>query len=90
MALLNMLYHSLFGNQSQRKMFFKVHILYIDETCAVYGDDEAKRQANIDFIKGICEQYKFTYTIVPLEKVHDIDINQVPALDMKMCDEAMA
>ena len=43
MALLNMLYHSLFGNQSQRKMFFKVHILYIDETCAVYGDDEAKR-----------------------------------------------
>jgi hypothetical protein len=40
MAMLNMLYFSLFGNQSNRKMFFRVHILYIDECRSVYGHDE--------------------------------------------------
>lgn len=90
MALLNFLYISLFANQSTRKMFFRVHILYIDECSAVYGVDEETRLRNIQFIVDTCQRYKFTYTIVPLEQVFDIDIREVPALDMRVADEALA
>lgn len=43
MALLDMMYEALFGqnSQSQRKMFFKVHVLYIDEGRVVYDWTEA-------------------------------------------------
>mgnify|MGYP000870955143 CR=1 FL=1 len=38
MALLDLLHDSLFGtsSQTQRKLFFRVHVLYIDEGKAVY------------------------------------------------------
>jgi tRNA(Ile)-lysidine synthase TilS/MesJ len=88
MALLNMLYFSLFGNQSNRKMFFSVHILYIDEGPAVYGHSEEENKKNLDFIRQTCEKYKFTYTIIPLESIFDIELNE--ALDMKFADEATA
>jgi len=88
MALLNMLYFSLFGNQSNRKMFFSVHILYIDEGPAVYGHSAEENNKNLEFIMEICEKYKFTYTILPLESVFDIEINE--ALDMRVADEATA
>jgi hypothetical protein len=42
----------------------------------------------LEFIKEICEKYKFTYTILPLESVFDIEINE--ALDMRVADEATA
>lgn len=71
MALLNLMYQSLFGGLSQRKMFFRVHILYIDEGSAVYGWDQEKREQNIDFIIKTCQKYKFTYTIIPLEGIYD-------------------
>jgi len=74
MALLNMLYFSLFGNQSTRKMFFRVHILYIEEGSAVYQHSPETRAKSIAFIKEICEKYKFTYTIIPLERVFDLSI----------------
>ena len=86
MALLNMLYYSLFGNQSNRKMFFSVHILYIDEGPAVYGHSEEENKKNLDFIRQTCEKYKFTYTIIPLESIFDIELNET--LDMKFADEA--
>jgi hypothetical protein len=86
MALLNMLHFSLFGNQSNRKMFFRVHILYIEEGSIVYGHDEETRAKNIGFIKEICEKYKFTFTIVPLERIYDLDLEVVPGLDMRVAD----
>jgi len=41
MALLDLMYDALFGTSSntQRKMFFSVHVLYIDEA-TVYNWDE--------------------------------------------------
>lgn len=57
MALINLMYMSLFGNVSNRKMFFRVHILYIEEGSAVYGWDDEKRQKNIDFIIETCKKY---------------------------------
>ena len=54
MGMLNMLYMSLFGNQSNRKMFFRVHVLYIDESPAVYGLSEGQHAANLHLIEKVC------------------------------------
>ena len=82
MALLDLMHDSLFGttSQSQRKMFFSVHVLYIDEGQAVYGWDEEKWTAEINLIKSVCDSYKFSYTIVPIESIFDIDSD---LLDMR-------
>ena len=81
MALLNMLHYSLFGNQSNRKMFFSVHILYIEESSAVYSCSDEQRAGNIKFIADTCERYKFTYTVLPIEGVFD-----VADIDMRVAD----
>ena len=49
MAMLHFLYCCLSGNTSQKKMFFKIHVLYIDEARAVYGvsQEEADLRANL-------------------------------------------
>ncbi len=87
MALLNMLWFSLFGNQSNRKMFFRVHILYVDEGPAVYNHTPEINELNLAFIREACERYKFSYTILPLERVFDIDCDELPTLDMRIADD---
>ena len=86
MGMLNMLYMSLFGNQSNRKMFFRVHVLYIDEGPAVYGLSEEQHTANLDLIEKVCSAYKFTYTILPLEAIYDIEgpAGEAEAWDLDM------
>lgn len=87
MALLDLMHDALFGtsSQSQRKMFFKVHVLYIDEGISVYEWTPEFHQQHINMITEVCERYGFTYTIVPLETVFDVD----PAVvDMQEPDAA--
>jgi hypothetical protein len=38
------------------------------------------------FVKEVCDKYSFTYTIVPLESVFDIDLAGNAALDMRIAD----
>jgi len=48
MGLMDLMHQALFGEtQTKRKMFFKVHILYIDEGRAVYDWSEETHQKNI-------------------------------------------
>ena len=56
MALLDLMFNSLFNidTASDRKMFFKVHVLYIDEGQAVYGWTPEEHKANIDIVTGQC------------------------------------
>ena len=54
-------------------MFFKIHILYIDEAQAVFNVDDAEAKLRRDFVIDHCTKYGFTYTIVPLETVYEID-----------------
>ena len=77
MALLDLLHDSLFGtsSQTQRKMFFRVHVLYIDEGPAVYNWSDDFHNEQIELIKQICEKYEFTYSIVPIESIFDIDFD---------------
>lgn len=71
MALLHLMYDSLFGD-AQRKMFFKVHIIHIDES-AVYDWSDEERTANLNVIKAACERYGFEWTIIPIERVFELD-----------------
>lgn len=52
MALLDLMHESLFGTstQTQRKMFFKVHVLYIDEGRAVFDWGEKEHQQNLELV----------------------------------------
>jgi hypothetical protein len=70
MALLHLMYDSLFG-ETFRKMFFKVHIVHIDES-AVYDWSPEQTATNIGVIIAACERYGFEYTIIPIENVFAI------------------
>ena len=56
-------------------MFFRVHVLYIDEGQAVYNWSDDFHTEQIDLIKSICEKYEFTYSIVPIESIFDIEFD---------------
>ena len=83
MALLDLIHEALFGQTSltQRKMFFKVHVIYIDEGRAVYNWSQEFWQEHIDAMKDTVQnKYGFTLTIVPIEKIFEVDPGLV---DMK-------
>lgn len=84
MALLHMMHESLFGS-SNRKMFFKVHVLHIEESATVYGISEEQRQKNIDFIVNICKSYNFSYTVIPIEQIYSVSTE----IDLKAIDESI-
>jgi len=69
MAMLHFLYTCMAGNTSSKRMFLKVHILYIEESSSVYGSDPA---VGIDIITKACAKYGLTFTVLPLEAVFDI------------------
>ena len=76
MALLDLIHEALFGNTSltQRKMFFKVHVLYIDEGRAVYKWSDEHWQQQIQMIKETAQdKYGFTLTILPIERIFEVD-----------------
>ena len=62
-------------------MFFRVHVLYIDEGPSVYGWTEEQHRDNLQVILGACEKYEFTWTILPLESIYDT------TLDLKQPDK---
>ena len=74
MAMLHLLYNCLSGNTSAKKMFFKIHILYIDEG-SIYDQTSEKREQNRRLLIDTCNSYKFNLTIVPLESVYDINLD---------------
>jgi cytoplasmic tRNA 2-thiolation protein 2 len=70
MAMLHLMHVSLFG-EAQRKMFFKVHIIHIDDS-AVFGWDEQKTHENISIVVDACKKFGFNYTVLKIESVFDI------------------
>lgn len=73
MAMLHLLWSCLNGNKSQKKMFFKVHILYIDEAQAVFNTTEGEAEDRRNFVIQHCVNYGFTYSIVPIESAYELE-----------------
>jgi hypothetical protein len=84
MAMLHLLHNCLNGNKSTKKMFFKIHILYIDEG-TVFGWSDEQRAANRGIIEEACKQYGFNLTTVFLESVFDVELDtrNKPADDLE-------
>ena len=81
MAMLHFLYCCLNGNTSLKKMFFKIHILYIDEARGVYGATQEEADARITLVTETCQRYGFDYTILPIEKIFELQrdsLNEAP------------
>jgi len=74
MAMLHLLYNCLNGNKQAKKMFFKVHILYIDEG-TVFGWSDERREANRRLIEDACIRYGFNLSTIYLESIFDIDLS---------------
>ena len=72
MAMLHFLHCCLSGNTSQKKMFFKIHVLYIDEARAVYGVSQEEADARTTLVTGACKQYGFNYTVLPFERIYEL------------------
>lgn len=72
MAMLHLLHNCLNGNKSTKKMFFKVHILFIDEG-TIYGWTQEQRDQNRKLVEQACANYGFGITTVMLESVFDVD-----------------
>lgn len=53
-------------------MFFKVHVIYIDEGQVVYNWSKEQHEDNLKFIIETCENYQFSYSIIPIESIYDI------------------
>lgn len=54
-------------------MFFKVHILYIDEAQAVFNTTEGEAEDRRNFVIQHCVNYGFTYSIVPIESAYELE-----------------
>jgi len=74
MVLLKLMNKSLFGD-SQRKMFFKCHVVYVDESL-IYGWDAETRLSNLKIVTDFCDSVNFEYTIIPLERVYDEEFKE--------------
>lgn len=70
MAMLHNLWSCLAGNKSQKKMFFKVHVVFIDES-SIYGlqTDQTEVLRRRALVTEACERYQFDWTVIPLERI---------------------
>lgn len=56
-------------------MFFRVHVLYIDEGQSVFDWSNEFHKEQIEFVKQTCEKYSFTYSIIPIESIFDVEFD---------------
>ena len=80
MSMLEMFRQSFNESKSNRKLFFKIKILYIDDSLLLKDKDKIIEERNNRkiFLNKIMTAYKFDYQIINLEKVIDLnnkDIN---------------
>lgn len=81
MAMLHFLHCCLNGNTSQKKMFFKIHVLYIDEAKGVFGATQEQADERIALVTEACQKYGFNYTILPIERIFELtrdSLNEAP------------
>ena len=80
MGMLEMFRQSFDDSKSNKKLFFKIKILYIDDSLLLKDKEKILEERNKrkSFLNKIMTAYKFDYDIINLEKVMDLnnkDIN---------------
>ena len=82
MGMLELFHQSFNDSNSKRKLFFKIKILYIDDSILLKEKEKIieERQKRKLFLDKKMKEYKFDYDIIYLEKVmnlNDIKINLI-------------
>lgn len=69
MAMLNLFYKTFHESTTNRKLFFKLHILYIDDSLFLKEKELiiANREQRYTFLKALCAHYYFDFEIINLE-----------------------
>jgi hypothetical protein len=75
MAMLNLFNLTFNDNKSNKKLFFKLKFLYVDDSCLEIGNEESNdeiihdRIERISKLKELCEKFKFEFDFINLETV---------------------
>jgi cytoplasmic tRNA 2-thiolation protein 2 len=71
MAMLHWFYGTFNDNTSNRKQFFKLKVLYVDQSCLYYSGDALLKEREFKFnqISRICKSYGFPFDIINLEHI---------------------
>lgn len=82
MAMLHMFNSTFNDNTSQRKLFFKLKVLYVDDSFLQYSSDTLSdnienflnnRKNIIENISQLCEKYGFPFDCICLENIYQIN-----------------
>lgn len=79
MGMLDLFHQSFNDQNSSRKLFFKLKILYIDDSILLKDKEKIiqERQKRKIFLEQKMQQYKFDYDIIYLEKVMNLNENNL-------------
>jgi tRNA(Ile)-lysidine synthase TilS/MesJ len=89
MAMLDWFNTTFNDNTSKRKLFFKIKILYVDDSFLFQqngmGFEELtqERLERISIIKQLCESFKFPFDVINLENVLSIPRLNIPEDELK-------
>ena len=83
MGMLELFHQSFNDSNSNRKLFFKIKILYIDDSILLKDKEKIieERQKKKLFLEQKMQQYKFDYDIIYLEKVMNLNENNLNLKD---------
>jgi hypothetical protein len=73
MAMLHWFYTTFNDNTTNRKQFFKLKVLYVDNSCIYYSGENLikEREFKKNQIAKICEAYGFPYDVINLEHIYN-------------------
>jgi hypothetical protein len=81
MAMLHWFNLTFNDNTSNRKLFFKLKVLYVDDSCLelINPDNNLEyvlkeRKIRMEILKNLCAKYKFSFDIINLEDVLSIPV----------------
>ena len=79
MSMLEMFRQSFNESKSNKKLFFKIKILYIDDSLFLKDKEKIieERNKRKEFLNKILTAYKFDYQIINLEKVMDLNNEKI-------------
>ena len=91
MGMLELFHQSFNDSNSNRKLFFKIKILYVDDSILIKEKEKiiAERQKRKLFLEKKMKEYNFDYDIIYLEKVMNLNNDNLIINDNKEYDNIL-
>jgi cytoplasmic tRNA 2-thiolation protein 2 len=91
MAMLHWFYATFNDNTSNRKLFFKLKVLYVDDSFLYSSDYDSDRNNRKQMISDVCTKYGFPFSTINLEHAMGLPVfNSTPTtLPLEETDQEM-